>query len=262
MRNRKRLLIVSFVTATLVLAFWLVVPTESAFRQANTWQRLTSPGLLSKAHAHLENNCTACHTPVAGVEPANCIVCHANDESVLRRQPTSFHASIGSCKECHLEHQGRGSRATAMEHAVLAKIGLRQLDDEDVNSEGAALRRQLLAWSRSSRPPHSHITSTESILDCANCHANEDRHVGLFGADCGQCHATDRWTIPEFVHPSSGSTDCAQCHQAPPSHYMQHFHMISAKVAGKPHADVSQCFECHQTTSWNDIKGVGWYKHH
>ena len=32
--------------------------------------------------------------------------------------------------------------------------------------------------------------------------------------------------------------------------------------AGIEHADVSQCFLCHQTNAWNDIKGVGWYKHH
>ncbi len=25
---------------------------------------------------------------------------------------------------------------------------------------------------------------------------------------------------------------------------------------------VDQCYRCHQTTSWNDIKGVGFYKHH
>lgn len=43
---------------------------------------------------------------------------------------------------------------------------------------------------------------------------------------------------------------------------MGHFHMVSMKVAGKPHADVSQCHLCHQTTVRNDIKGVGWYKHH
>jgi hypothetical protein len=71
-----------------------------------------------------------------------------------------------------------------------------------------------------------------------------------------------KWTIPEFRHPSPRSTDCVQCHQAPPSHYMEHFHMVSARVAGKPHAQVSQCYQCHQTTSWNDIRGVGWYKHH
>lgn len=43
---------------------------------------------------------------------------------------------------------------------------------------------------------------------------------------------------------------------------MEHFSMISMKVAGIEHADVSQCFLCHKTNSWNDIKGVGWYKHH
>jgi hypothetical protein len=38
--------------------------------------------------------------------------------------------------------------------------------------------------------------------------------------------------------------------------------MISMTVAGQPHARVEQCFLCHQTTAWNDIKRVGWYKHH
>jgi hypothetical protein len=43
---------------------------------------------------------------------------------------------------------------------------------------------------------------------------------------------------------------------------MEHFHMVSQRVAGKEHARVEQCYLCHQTTSWNDIRGVGWYKHH
>ena len=43
---------------------------------------------------------------------------------------------------------------------------------------------------------------------------------------------------------------------------MMHFQMISAKVGRQPSAKVNQCFLCHQTTVWNDIKGVGWYKHH
>lgn len=43
---------------------------------------------------------------------------------------------------------------------------------------------------------------------------------------------------------------------------MMHFKMISMSIARMEKAEVSQCFLCHQTTSWNDIKGVGWYKHH
>lgn len=43
---------------------------------------------------------------------------------------------------------------------------------------------------------------------------------------------------------------------------MDHFSMISQKVADKERARVDECFECHNTTSWNDIVDVGFYKHH
>ncbi len=102
----------------------------------------------------------------------------------------------------------------------------------------------------------------EALLNCATCHQTKDRHRGLFGNDCAQCHATTKWTLAEYRHPSSASQSCAQCHQAPPSHYMMHFQMIDQKICGQPNAKVNQCFLCHQTTSWNDIKGVGFYKHH
>ncbi len=244
------------------LVLWILAPAESAFKQPATWQRMVEPGALSTAHAHLENNCAACHTSVRGVETSKCIVCHANNESILQRQPTAFHASISSCTECHLEHQGFENRPTKMDHAALAKIGLRQLDSDAADSENQALRQELLMWAEHRVAPHRGITATEATLHCWSCHANDDRHFKLFGQDCAQCHATDRWNLPEYRHPSSSSMDCAQCHQAPPSHYMMHFKMISARVAGKPHARVDQCFQCHQTTSWNDIKNAGWYKHH
>lgn len=245
-----------------VLAIWVLTPPESAFKQAATWQRWAEPGLLSASHAHLENNCAACHTSVTGVAPAACIACHANNESLLQRQPTSFHAGISSCRECHPEHLGRARRPTEMDHRALVRIGLRQLKADEADSENQATRTQLMRWLAVGGPPHPRIPAEEAILDCATCHTNDDRHFALFGRDCAACHATDRWTIPEFRHPASGSMDCAQCHQAPPSHYMEHFRMISQKVAGRPRARVDQCYQCHQTTSWNDIKGAGWYKHH
>jgi hypothetical protein len=156
-----------------------------------------------------------------------------------------------------------------MDHPALAAIGFRHLKtDNSSDGEHVRVRKDLLDWISRHQPAghgsegHSSLTPQEAVLNCAACHSNQDRHVKLFGQDCAQCHGTTKWTIAEFRHPSPKSMDCVQCHQAPPSHYMMHFTMVSMKTAGVEKAEVNQCFLCHQTTSWNDIKGVGLYKHH
>jgi len=273
MKLRTAIIIACAVFATLAAAVYFAPGHGEGGRQGlgstAAWQRMANPGTLSEAHAFLDHNCSACHTPLKGAEATNCIVCHANDDDILQRQPTAFHADVGNCQACHSEHRGRHAEMTKMDHSALATIGRKQLQESaSTDSEAAAL----LAWIKKSgpggaRPPHSDfvhpdLTTNERMLNCATCHQSDDRHFALFGNDCSSCHESTRWTLPEFRHPSASSKDCAQCHQAPPSHYMMHFKMISAKVAGKPHAKVSECYTCHQTTSWPDIKGVGWYKHH
>jgi hypothetical protein len=201
---------------------------------AEAWQHVATPGKLSRSHAFLETSCDGCHKAVTGVEPARCVGCHADNRVLLQRQPTVFHASVETCAGCHLEHLGGERMPTRMEHSLFASLGQRQ----DVPKTG------------------------ERGLDCATCHGTKDRHWGFLGSDCAQCHATSSWGIAAFRHPSPRSTECAQCHKEPPSHNMGHFTMMSARIAGRPHAKVEQCFLCHQTTSWNDIKDVGRIKHH
>ena len=190
----------------------------------STVQQLARPGALSAAHGFLESNCAACHTPFAGIERPSCLACHAVNGALVTRQPTAFHATIGTCATCHVEHRGALQRPTTMDHAVLAR------DDRQ--------------------------------LDCATCHATKDPHREKLGRECASCHTVDQWAVPAFQHPSPRSTACAACHLEPPSHRMMHFTMVSQRVAKKPDATVEQCYACHQTTSWNDIIGVGWYKHH
>ena len=228
-------------------------------------QHMVSPGELSQAHASLENNCAACHTPLKGVEAKNCIVCHADNKAVLQRQPTAFHANITACAACHLEHQGRVPRTTKMDHVALVRIGFKELERQPPQAgvDVPAIKRWLEETKGARQhSAHPYLRPEEALLNCATCHQTKDRHRGQFGTDCASCHATSKWTIAEYRHPSSASQSCAQCHQAPPSHYMMHFKMISMSVARQEHANVTQCFLCHQTTSWNDIKGAGFYKHH
>ena len=214
-----------------------------------------NPGPLSPGHSSLETRCEACHTPNAGVRGESCTICHANDKRLLQRQPTAFHATVGECSTCHYEHTNQERRPIQMDHTVLAAIGSRKTSASGLDDPGSeSCLRRVLTVAQSPSP--------EVVLNCASCHSIEDRHVGLFGSECNSCHMTATWKIPGYRHPAESSLDCAQCHQAPPSHYMEHFHMVSEIVARVEHANVKQCYLCHQTTVWNDIRGVGYYKHH
>lgn len=218
------------------------------------------PGPLSIKHASLENNCESCHTPYHGVEALNCVGCHAGETSLLKRQPTAFHANIQECAGCHIEHRGVSVRPVIMDHQYFTHLSLKTLERSAKRNGTHELTDYLQRISSSFSGNAS--PRAQDVLKCSSCHSNDDKHFKLFGQSCGDCHPTETWKISRFRHPSPASTDCSQCHQAPPSHYMMHFQMVSERVAHVEHANVNQCFLCHQTTSWNDIKGIGWYKHH
>jgi len=232
------------------------------------WEKAVNPGDLSDGHAFMEGDCLGCHTPMTGVTRDNCVACHANDTHMLQRQPTAFHIDVTECAGCHQEHQGKFTSISVMDHKVLFDVGLSMVSNPSIwlDEEKAGKITLSNSMVNLQRPEplfiHADVSSEEATLNCASCHANDDRHLGLFAEDCVQCHITTSWSIPEFKHPSTKSLDCNQCHEAPPSHYMQHFKMISATVAGEPNAKVEECYACHQSTSWNDIKKAGWYKHH
>ena len=244
----------------------VLVASAPRMRTASLWQQFVTPGRLSTAHAFLRGDCSSCHVSIEGVQATRCISCHAGETALLQRQPTAFHSDVGTCVECHREHEGDAGLQAAMDHEALAVIGLRQLARAPEGSEARLLYSHLFGHgpAASASPVTAGFANTphEELLDCYGCHQSRDRHASQFGRECGVCHSTAQWTIPAYRHPPPSSTDCAQCHQAPPSHSMGHFEMVSKKVAGVEHADVSQCYLCHQTTSWNDIKSVGMYDHH
>lgn len=206
-----------------------------------------------------------------------CNTCHAAAAPELLTKPaTAFHANIGECAGCHVEHRGRDRRPINMDHAVLAVVGharaaVAEAGEAASNEPGlshvmATLRASLagggadLAGGPLDR--RALPATLLATLDCAGCHANRDPHRTLFGRECQTCHNVDTWSIAGFRHPSPRSQDCAQCHQAPPSHYMMHFGMMDRGITGQGAARVEQCSLCHQTDSFNNIRGVGWFKMH
>ena len=241
---------------------------RGALRDPARLQELASPGPLSRGHAFLAGQCGACHVPIEGPTAERCIACHANDRALLQEQRTAFHATIGGCRDCHGEHGGEARAPIHMDHVALAKLGLRQTEALGHPEPPGWLRRELAARrgrrdaARAVAPHATEAAGLLRLLDCAACHAMEDRHQTLFGRDCSTCHGTEQWAIAGYRHPSPRTTECSQCHQAPPSHFMMHFGMVSQRVAAQPHARVDQCFLCHVTAAWTEIRGIGYYKHH
>lgn len=243
------------------------------------------PALCISCHANdkalLQRQPTAFHANIQ-----ICSGCHTEHQATTRMQTTMDHALLVRVAK----------RETAIQKpdATQGNTSLTEHDIEMANrlmtttpSEAAAMLGTMPAttagaagpvaqpcvkpgdcqWTQGGTAPalparHPSLTVSESNLSCVSCHATKDRHQGMLGTDCVQCHASTKWTVSDFRHPSVNSTVCAQCHKPPPSHNMMHFSMMSAPIAGQLNAKVNQCYLCHQTTAWNDIKGVGWKKLH
>ncbi|MCU0951061.1 MAG: hypothetical protein MUC68_08325 [Burkholderiaceae bacterium] len=235
LRGAAIVLVVAALLAT-ALAFALGMPGRlSGTHQALS--ALVSPGALSQSHAGIATTCADCHQPLSAVGSATCGTCHHHEPALLARLPTAFHADATTCGACHTEHRGGARMPTKMDHAALLTLASDLRLPADAGQGGA-------------------------MLDCAACHQRQDRHQGRFGTRCEQCHGISAWTVADFRHPSPRSIACVECHREPPSHTMEHFTMVSQTVARQPTARVDQCYLCHRTTSWNDIPGVGWHKHH
>lgn len=260
-------ILIGFVIIALGIVGWMTFRDLPYFKEVDVISLAFLPGHLSKSHAFLESQCTACHAPNKGVSATGCISCHANNLNLLQRQSTAFHGKITSCKECHQEHRGGSKPPLLMDHLALAKLGARAHEKKSDEVQNQIIRNYLGQKhvdkiTAEVVPINYHESPLISSLSCVSCHATRDKHQGQFGTSCLSCHSSQSWRISEYKHPSPNSRVCSQCHQPPPSHNMMHFEMVSKTFAGQRHAKVNQCFLCHQTNSWNDIKGKGWYKHH
>ncbi len=127
---------IAWTLAVLVFGLFLAWPIWSYWSQSGGdpqqvasgyhADRLWSSGPLSRGHASLENNCTACHArPFQAVRDTSCTSCHTqvhNHADLNRMQQAGpqlgtwarfqsavanvFGQTPGRCVECHTEHEG------------------------------------------------------------------------------------------------------------------------------------------------------------
>ncbi|MBN1579525.1 MAG: hypothetical protein JXA89_02395 [Anaerolineae bacterium] len=228
-------------------------PLTAASRGLGTLQDVAS-------HADLERECTRCHRPWGGADPARCLQCHTPVEEQISNH-TGLHGRFleaESCLRCHSDHQGREANITLADPSTFAhdQVGFAlSRHEKRIDGTGFACKDCHIAPRYALKP-----------AVCDTCHREMDtaftqQHVTTYGADCLACH-DGTGALVDFDHGTvfalsgvhatlvcrdchtSGSFDslspaCASCHIEPPVHQDQFG---------------SDCIACHTTNGWQPAR--------
>lgn len=215
---------------------------------------LFQPGELALAHSDYQHQCSACHTPKVGAAALsrNCLACHKDIQKQLR-DTLSLHARVGAseCRVCHTDHRGPGAALTL----DAAAFGY---DHKTFPLEGAHAAIPCARCHGSLA--NSQFTHAERT--CRACHADDDKHRGTYGDECGACHNAQAWDDVTFSHTfpmqhgvRGRRSECSVCH--PDSRewrrytcYGCHEHSRSGILAEHDDEnirDLENCVRCHPT---------------
>ncbi|MBK7265644.1 MAG: hypothetical protein IPI12_04770 [Ignavibacteriales bacterium] len=180
-----------------------------------------NPGVLSKGHESLQNDCMSCHTLVQGAVTEKCVTCHKQNNigrvlvsgilaTKTNERANLLHKNIKeiNCVVCHREHTGESK-----------DLAIKKFSHEII---GSGVKEK-----------------------CSACHDYQkpkgDFHSEL-KAECSGCHNTNRWNDAKFNHKQGGIVidNCGKCHEK-----------------DKPSDDLHKnfkpgesCSACHTTDAW------------
>ncbi|MEJ2725592.1 MAG: hypothetical protein P8175_13295, partial [Deltaproteobacteria bacterium] len=167
---------------------------------------------------------------------------------------SSAHQGSADCVDCHVPWEG-----------VADETCLHCHDFEDTET----LKSQILFHEENKYCLRCHFehlglkadisrmdhTILNGNLLCTQCHL--DRHSGLFGRECRDCHLISTWKVEGFRHPPDKGKNCYRCHEAPQSHYDEHFWVLIKKghFPGEiKDIPLKECWQCHITHKWQHFR--------
>src|SRR3990167_1363700 len=197
---------------------WLLLLIGWSFsvQAGNVFERLLSPGDLTRAHQKQDKDCESCHADFENQEQRGlCLDCHDKiSEDLLNTK--GFHGkqpgvANSECRICHSEHQGRDADIVQFNsHGFNHLMTDFPLKGRHVDVECA----------------QCHVAGKlfrDAPGQCVDCHKKDDVHQGKQGKTCDSCHATENWRDAKFDHgkttfPLKGAHQqvaCNQCHRSP-----------------------------------------------
>ena len=206
-----------------------------------TWKKLafdhnnTAYKLLGR---HNEVRCIKCHLDDKYREtPKQCNICHKKDDKHKGHLGTS-------CEDCHTERSWKEAQF-----------------DHDRKSTYSLLfkHRQVKCASC-----HLGERYKGTPLLCKSCHKKDDRHKGIFGTKCDDCHAEKDWKETQFDHDRNNAyplrlkhkqVKCESCHKADWTRGKLKTACISCHQKDDKHQNIfgSKCETCHAEKDWKEI---------
>ncbi|MBP6211038.1 MAG: hypothetical protein KA473_16520, partial [Anaerolineales bacterium] len=225
--------------------------------------------------------CSACHSkndPHAGKLGSQCTKCH----TVNGWTPTTFNHSMSSflltgkhtavaCSECHSDKLFVGTPTACSSchnnDPHMGALGTQCTQCHTTNGwkpstfnhNNSVFKLTGAHTSVACATCHTDMKFKGTPVMCFACHADNDRHAGKYGTNCGACHSSTAWKPATFNHnlsafPLTGAhvnTPCTSCHinsnfvGTPKDCYSCH-------KAKDPHAGKAgtNCATCHTTSAW------------
>jgi len=172
---------------------------------------------------HQKTECKECHKSSLFKEaPKDCFACHKKDDK--------HQATLGqACADCHGEQDWKSTKGRF-----------------DHNRTKFALRNAHAGSAIQCKACHKDLSSFRNTpLDCASCHAKDDKHEGQEGKQCEQCHGDRSWKVAQFDHARARfvltgrhvATPCKGCHET-----------LRYRDASR------ECYACHKKEDTHRLK--------
>jgi len=164
------------------------------------------------------------------------------------------HHEIAACEACHTPWEGVNDDNCLRCHNFDDVSALKpQIRFHEAEKHCTGCHEEHLGESaRISRVDH---TLFNGRLECTQCHL--DKHEGLFGQYCRQCHGIHTWEVDGFRHPPRERRHCRRCHNPPFSHHDPVFWsrivQSHSDTPGSEGVSLEECWKCHTIHKWRHL---------
>ncbi|MEP0804008.1 MAG: hypothetical protein HRF47_00845 [Chloroflexota bacterium] len=181
-----------------------------------------------------------------------CEECHRGGHNLV-----DFRLLAQDCASCHVDddpHEGMLGRDCASCHTPEG------WSPSQFDHNRSAFKLTQAHVNVACRACHTDMLFKGTPSDCFSCHAQDDPHQGVLGANCASCHKATTWQDVTFDHSKTAfalvgghvNVACTKCHS-------------DLTFKGTPtacascHVDVHQgqmgmdCAKCHTPFDWKDV---------